>query len=143
MAKKKVNIMDYLFLIGMIVTAVGFFLPLTSHFGGNANGNSAFSIITGSGKGLVKVGSIITLAGAVAGIILSFVNLGKSQKIAKLVSLIVSVAGGLYIFFNMSSLGKDIVKFAAKISGSSFCAGFYIIIAGWIIALIGWITSRR
>lgn len=143
MAKKKVNVMDYLFLIGMIVTAVGFFLPLTSHFGGNANGNSAFSIITGNGKGLVKVGSIITLAGAVAGIILSFVNLGKSQKIAKLVSLIVSVAGGLYIFFNMSSLGKDIVKFAAKISSSGFGAGFYIIIAGWIIALIGRITSKR
>lgn len=141
MAKKSSSVS--LFLIGMIVVAVGCFLPLTASkfFGGGA---SAFDAITSSGNGAVKVGAILALAGAVAGIIFSFVSL-KGVPI-RLISLIVSIAGGLYVlikYLNIGGAGKSIVKGLAKATGTNPGIGLIVIIIGWIIAIIGYVKSRK
>ena len=138
---KKVSILSYLYLIGMALVAIGCFLPLTTHFGGNANGSSAFKVITSNGNGIVKTGAILALLGAVAGILFCFIKI-KNVGLLKLVSLIVSVAGGVYVFFNTSDFAKNVVKGLGKITKSAPGIGLILIIIGWVAALIGWILNR-
>ncbi|MCR5188691.1 MAG: hypothetical protein K6C97_07120 [Treponema sp.] len=139
---KKVNIMSYLYCIGLLLVVVGCFLPLSTSFGGNFNNNSAFSYITSKGKGIVKIGSILTILGAVAGIVFSFVAIKKAGLI-KLVALIVSIAGGLYVFFSTSDAAKSALKTVGKITKSAPGIGLILIIAGWVVALVGWIMNRK
>ena len=56
-----------LYLIGLVLVVIGCFLPLTASkfFGG---GSSAFKAIT-NGSGDLKIGSILALGGAIAGIV--------------------------------------------------------------------------
>ena len=138
---KKNSVLSYLYLIGMALVVIGCFLPLSTHFGGNANGNSAFSYITSDGKGIVKIGSILALLGAVAGVVFCFLKV-KKVGLIKLVSLIVSIAGGVYVFFNTSDFAKSMMKGVGKITKSAPGIGLILIIAGWVVALVGWILNR-
>ncbi len=138
---KKNSVVSYLYLIGLALVAIGCFLPLWTAFGGNANGASAISYLKDDGNTVRKIGVILTLLGAIAGIVLCFVKV-KSVGLLKLVSLIVSFAGGAYVFFNTSDAAKKIGKGLAKITNSAPSIGFYLILAGWIIALVGWILKR-
>lgn len=131
-----------LFLIGMIIVAIGCFLPLTASklFGG---GTSAFNAITSDGSGSVKTGAVLALLGAVAGIIFSFVPL-KGIPV-KLISLIVTVAGGIYVaanYLNIGGLGKSALKVFAKATQTGPGIGLFVIIIGWIIAILGYIKNR-
>lgn len=139
MAKKNsVN----LFLIGMIVVAIGCFLPLTSSkiFGGSS---SAFNAITADGSGAVKIGAILAFLGAVAGIVFSFIP--TKGVPAKLISLIVSIAGGIYVvisYLNIGGLGQSLMKGFAKATQTGPGAGLFVIIIGWILAIVGYIKNR-
>lgn len=133
---KKSGLLGYLFVCGLALVVIGCFLPLSTTKLFGMNGSSAFGIITSDGSGILKVGSILAFVGAVCGIVLSFVSV-KNGGLLKLVSLIVSIAGGLYVFFNTSSAGRSIAK-----ATLNFGPGFYVILAGWIIALVGWVLYR-
>ncbi|MBQ3965529.1 MAG: hypothetical protein II684_01700 [Treponema sp.] len=133
---KKSGLLSYLFVCGLALVVIGCFLPLSTTKLFGMNGSSAFAIITSSGSGILKVGSILTFVGAVCGLVLSFVSV-KNGGLLKLISLIVSIAGGLYVFFNASGIGKSLAK-----SILNFGPGFYVILAGWILALVGWVLYR-
>lgn len=140
MAKKsgKLN----LYLIGLALVVIGCFLPLTASkfFGG---GSSAFNAII-DGSGDLKIGSILALGGAIAGIVFCFVSL-KVKLPVKLISLIASIVGGVYVwisYMNGGALLKGAVKFGLKITGSKPGIGLIVIIIGWVIALVGWMQSR-
>ena len=131
-----------LYLIGMVVVVIGCFLPLTSSkfFGG---GSSAFKAIT-DGSGDLKIGSLLALGGAIAGIVFCFVSL-KSKLPVKLISLIVSIVGGLYVLINYMNLApwaKKAVSLLNKGTGTSVGIGLIVILAGWIVAILGWLKTR-
>ena len=126
----------------MIVVAIGCFLPLTSSkiFGGSS---SAFNAITADGSGAVKIGAILAFLGAIAGIVFSFVSL-KGIPI-RLISLIVSIAGGIYVvisYLNVGGLGKSLMKGLAKATQTGPGIGLFVIIIGWILAIAGYIKNR-
>ncbi|MBQ6780801.1 MAG: hypothetical protein IJP62_06170 [Treponema sp.] len=137
MAKKSNSPLSYLFVCGLALVVIGCFFPLSTTKLFGLNGSTAFSIITSDSNGILKAGSLLAFCGAVAGIVLSFISV-KNQGLLKLISLIVSIAGGLYVVFNTSSAGKNIAK-----ATLNFGPGFYIILAGWIIAVIGWVLNRE
>ncbi|MBR4321557.1 hypothetical protein [Treponema sp.] len=131
-----------LYLIGMVLVVIGCFLPLTASkfFGG---GTSAFNAIT-DGSGDLKIGSILALGGAIAGIVFCFVTL-RAKLPVKLISLIVSIAGGIYVllnYLNLAPWAKGIVKFAHKAAGTGIGIGLIVIVIGWLIALCGWLKTR-
>jgi len=139
MAKKS---LPALYLLGMALVVIGCFLPLTASkfFGG---GSSAFKAIT-DGSGDLKIGSILALGGAIAGLVFCFVSL-KAKLPVKLISLVVSIIGGVYVwicYMNGGALLKGAVKFGLKITGSKPGIGLIVIVIGWIIALVGWLQTR-
>lgn len=141
MGKKKSVI--GLFLIGMVLVVVGCFLPLTSASNFGLNGKSAFDAITANGSGVLKVGSILALAGAVAGIVFSFVSVKGAP--VKLISLIVSMVGGAYViinYLNVGGIAKHAIKFANSIAGTKPSIGLFVIIAGWILGIVGLLKSK-
>lgn len=137
MAKKSAKL-NMLYLIGMVLVIVGCFLPLTSHSTFGLNGASAFDAIKADGNGVLKIGSILALVGAIAGVVFCFVSVKGVPM--KLISAIVSIVGGLYVVFKYmfaSDLAKGFAKFAGKAFGTKPSIGLIIIIIGWIIALVG------
>lgn len=141
MAKSKGRALNF-FLIGMVIVAVGCFLPLVSSkaFG---SGVSAFDAITSDGSGSLKIGAVLALLGAVAGVVFSFVAV-KGVPV-RLISLIVSIAGGIYVlvnYLNAGGLGKSIVKGFAKVTQTGPGIGFFVIVIGWILAIVGYIKNR-
>ena len=140
MAKKSGTLS--LYLIGLALVVIGCFLPLTASkfFGG---GSSAFNAIV-DGSGDLKIGSILALGGAIAGIVFCFVSL-KVKLPVKLIALIVSIIGGLYVllnYLNLAPWAKGLVKMAHKAVGNHIGIGLIVIILGWVIALVGWSQSR-
>ena len=134
---KKSGIMAYLYLIGMALVVIGCFLPLSTHFGGNFKGATAVSRI-GDG-GIIAVGAVLALAGAAAGLVLCFVPV-KNAKLFKLLAIILSLAGGIYVALNGPS--TKVLKFAAKSGLASFGIGFYVILIGWLLAIAGWLLNK-
>ncbi len=131
-----------LYLIGLVLVVIGCFLPLTSSkfFGG---GSSAFSAIT-DGSGDLKVGAILAFAGAIAGIVFSFVSLGSKLPV-KLISLIVSIVGGLYVvlsYMNLAPWAKNAVKLINKGVGNGIGIGLIIIVVGWVVAVVGYLQNK-
>ena len=132
MAKKSnKSLLSNLYLIGMAITAIGFIVPV---FKGALVQVNGFDLV-GNGNSIMKIAALFVFIGAVAGIVLNFVNAGKNQSLLKLIALIVSIAGGLYVFFNTSNIG---IKLAAK----SLYIGFYMIIIGWIVGIVGYIQNK-
>ena len=132
-----------LYLIGLVLVVIGCFLPLTASkfFGG---GSSAFSAIT-DGSGDLKVGAILALCGAIAGIVFCFVSLGAKLPV-KLISLIVSLAGGVYMvlsYLNLAPWAKNVAKFANKAVGNHIGIGLIVILAGWVIAIVGYLQNKE
>ena len=133
---KKSGLLGYLYLAGMVLVVIGCFLPLSSHFGGNLKGATAVSHI-GDG-GIMSISAILALVGAAAGIALCFVPV-KNAKLLKLVSVIVSVAGGIYVVANTNSTA---FKIAAKVTSAHIGLGMAVIIIGWVLALVGWVLHK-
>lgn len=136
MAKKgKANILGYLYLVGLALVVIGFFCPMFKAGPIEPNG---WDFLNFENFGFVTVGGLLILVGAAAGIIFSFVG-GKNSDLLKLVCLIVSIVGGivLVIGFNdnrlYSAIGKEILKYAY--------IGFYLVVGGWVVALIGHFTK--
>ncbi|MCR4734356.1 MAG: hypothetical protein K5829_05070 [Treponema sp.] len=144
MAKKSSKI-NLIYLIGMVVAAVGFCLPMfsASAFGFKASKNG-FSFITfdhlGDGKiEWVVLAAILLLSGIAAGIVFSLVNI-KPASLIRLIAVLVIVTAFLIIWltFNDNWLAKTIGKGFWKHA----TYGTYMILGGWIVSLVGWITGR-
>lgn len=139
MAKKN-SIMSYAYVVGMTLVVIGFCCPMFSGvLGASSNG---FKFINFKNSSFVTIGALLIFVGAVAGITFNFVSIkGMDSGTLKFVALIVSIVGGaiLVIGFTTSGgvykvLGKGLLKHAA--------AGFYLVIAGWIVALLGKFISK-
>ena len=133
---KKVNVMSYLYLIGMALIAVGFCCPMFKSALGSSNG---FKFINFDNSGFVTIGALLIFVGAIAGIVMQFVGI-KQATLIKLVCLIVSVVGGiiLVVGFNDNAIYKAIAKGFLKHA----TVGFYLVIVGWVVSLCGWLTSK-
>jgi len=131
MAKK--NSLPLIYLIGMIVAAVGCFLPvITINLG--ILGKINWTIIDAF-RALDNVDSwfgLLTFVGAVLGIVFCFVG-GKNADLLKIVALAVSVVFGLLFFYR-----GGFFEHWFKITG----VGFYVIIAGWIASVVGIVLKK-
>ena len=142
MAKKGFDVKGCLYAVGMALVVVGCFLPLVSTKIGN--GPTAFGMIT-DGSGVTRISALLAFIGAAAGIALAFIKI-RNRKMLKLVALVVSVLGGLYMafsFLNQSQAVKGIAKFAAKATGATPGFGLILIFVGWILALLGFFFSKE
>ena len=128
MAKKNASIISYLYVIGMALTVIGFIIPIFKVGPFKMNG---FDLV-GKGDSVMKIAALLVFLGAAAGVVFQF---AMNKSLYKLIALIVTVAGGLYCFFNTSDLG-------VKIAGNFLSTGFYLIVIGWCVALVGWILNR-
>ena len=133
MAKKGFNLSIYL--IGMAVTVIGFCLPMFKIFG--SNGKNGFGFINFDNSGFVTIGALLIIIGAVAGLVVSL--LGKGDQL-EWIALAVSVLGGiiLVIGFNDNGIYKAIGKALVKNS----TIGFWMVVAGWIVAAVGKVLKK-
>jgi len=124
-----------IYLIGMALVAIGFCCPMFSGFLGSANG---FKFINFDNSGFVTIGALLIFAGAIVGIVGCFI---PNVSILKLVGLIISIVGGVVLVIGFTTnggiykaIGKNIIKHATF--------GFYMVVAGWVVALVGFITKK-
>ena len=137
MGKKKGNVIGYLYLIGMAITTIGFCCPMFKGFlGSGANG---FKFINFENGGFVTIGALLIFIGAVVGLayaVLPMIGIKlPSSDLVKFVAIIASIAGGivLVIGFQDNAIYKAIAKGFLK----NATYGFYMVVVGWVLALIG------
>ena len=129
MAKKTYSF-NILYLIGMALVIIGFLMPVLKF--GPFSGNG-FSVMNHS-KTLGKLGAFLIIAGGIAGLLTCFV---QPLSAFSLIAVIASIAGGVLVIMSVGN--ADIVKFLVKFAGT----GFYLIIAGWIVSLLGIFVIKK
>ena len=133
----KKSSLPLIYLIGMALVAIGFFCPMFKGlFGSSANG---FDFIKNAKEGgFVAIGSILIIAGAIAGIVACFIPQLKGLKLifalcvlAGAVVLIIGflTSGGIY-----KAIGKQLLKRAMF--------GFYMVVVGIVLGVCGAITGK-
>ncbi len=134
---KKVSVMSYLYLLGMALVAIGFFCPMIKGlFGSSANG---FEFIRNAKEGsFVAIGAILIFVGAVAGILAFFVPQLKSLK---LIFAIVALAGAIVLIIGFTTNG-GIYKAIGKQLLKRALFGFYMVVCGIVLGLVGAITNK-
>ena len=134
--KEKKMSTGMLYLIGMALVMVGFFLPMFKAAPIEPNG---LAFLNFDNFGFVTIGGLLILVGAAAGVILNFLDV-KNKKLLQLVALVASIAGGviLVIGFNDNTLYKVIAKGFLK----HVYIGFYVVLAGWVAGLVGYLTEK-
>lgn len=137
MGKKKVNLLSYLYLIGMAVVVIGFCCPMFKGlFGSTANG---FKFINFDNSVFVSIGALLIFIGAIAGIIVKFVPSLQKNKLDFL-CLLVSIAGGVILLVGFTTNG-GIYKAIGKAFLKNAVVGFYMIIIGWVAAIVGYFSK--
>ena len=134
MAKK--GSLPLIYLIGMALVVIGFICPMFDLFIGTLNG---FDFINFKEFGITTIGALLIIAGAVLGLVFCFVG-GKNSGMLKLVGLLVSIAGGVVLIIGYSDnmFSKGIGKFLIDIA----TYGFYMILAGWIVGVVGYVMKK-
>lgn len=135
---KKGSKLSLIYLIGMALIAVGFCCPMFKGklLGGTTNG---FDYINFQEFGFVTLGALLILIGAVLGLVFCLVKM-KNANTLKLVAIVLSIVGGivLIIGFNDNAIYKAIAKGFLKHA----YIGFYMILAGWVLGIVGWVTKK-
>mgnify|MGYP003485452896 CR=1 FL=1 len=139
MAKK--GSLPLIYLIGMALVVVGFICPMfqISFFGLGSASSNGFDFINFDNFGFTTIGAIMIFVGAVLGLVFCFVG-GKNADLLKLVFLIVSIVGGILLIIRYNdnwltkAIGKGFWKHAYY--------GTYMILAGWVVGLVGWVTKK-
>ena len=134
MAKKGFNFSIYL--VGMAVTLIGFCMPMFSGvFGKSGNG---FKFINFDNSGFVTIGALLIVAGAIAGIVFALLGMGD---LLEWLALGISVAGGIVLVVGFTTnggiykaIGKNMIKHAT--------VGFWMIVAGWVLAAVGKVLKK-
>ena len=133
MGKKKVNVLSYLYIIGMAVVAIGFCCPMFKGiFGPSANG---FKFINFDNSVFVSIGALMIFLGAVGGIVVKLLPKLSKNKLDFL-CLLVSIAGGVVLLIGFTTNGK-IYKDIGKAFLKNAISGFYMIVIGWVVAITG------
>jgi len=133
MAKKGINFSIYL--VGMAVTLIGFCLPMFS--GALGKSGNGFSFIDLNSSGFVTIGALLIVVGAIAGVVFALLGMGDQLE---WLALAVSVVGGivLVVGFNdngiYKAIGKNMIKHAT--------VGFWMIVIGWVVAIVGKILKK-
>lgn len=133
----KKSSLPIIYLLGVALVAVGFCVPMFKGLGIKTNG---FDYMNFKNFGWTTIAALLIFCGAVLGVIFSFVGAGKSTGLLRLVCIIVSIVGGviLIIKFNDNFLSKTIGKGFIKHA----YIGFYMILVGWVLGLVGAITNK-
>ena len=137
MGKKKVNVLSYLYIIGMVVVAIGFFFFFfKGKFGTSANG---FKFINFVNSVFVSVGALLFFLCAVGGIVVKFLPKLSKNKLDFL-CLLISIAGGVVLLIGFTTNG-GIYKAIGKAFLKNAIAGFYMIVIGWVVAIVGYFSK--
>lgn len=128
--------LSLVYLIGMALVVIGFICPI---FKGTFSSWNGFDFINFKNDKInfVTLGAFLIIAGAVAGIVFSLI---KNEKTLKAIALIASVVGLVVLYLGCSDskiysiIAKQFIKIATY--------GFYLIIAGWVVAAAGLLTDK-
>lgn len=138
--KNKGASLGLIYLIGMTVAIFGFCRPMFKFLMLEANG---FKFINFDNFGFVTIGALALFAGAVAGVVFAILAMCKLKIPAKtlgLIALLVMLAGAIILFIGFTTdsfyeeIGKAFLKHATY--------GFYMVIGGWGVGLIGWFIGK-
>lgn len=139
MGKKKSSL-PLIYLIGVALITIGFCVPMFKvNFGPfGASTSNGFKFINFENSSFVTIGALLIFIGGVAGILACFIS--QLSKL-KLIFLIVSIVGGVVLILGFTTngniykaIGEHILKYAY--------IGFYMVIAGWVIGLIGCFSKK-
>ena len=133
----KKSSLPLIYLIGMALVAIGFFCPMFKGlFGSSANG---FDFIRNAKEGgFVAIGSILIIAGAIAGIVACFV---PQLKGLKLIFAICVLAGAIILIIGFMTSG-GIYKAIGKQLLKRAMFGFYMVVVGIVLGVCGAITGK-
>ena len=133
----KKSSLPLIYLIGMALVAIGFCVPMFKGLGIKTNG---FDYMSFKNFGWTTIAALLIFCGAVLGVLFCFISAGKSTSLLRLICVIASIAGGVILFikfndnFMTKAIGKGFLKHAF--------IGFYMIIVGWVLGLVGAITNK-
>lgn len=136
---KKANKLNLIYLAGMALVVVGFFLPLFQILGKQLNG---FDFINLDKLNSATLATLLIFAGALVGVVFCFVN-SKSSGMIRFLALGASIAGGILVLLLAQDLpfAKVILReFPDRVIKSMLkhtAYGTYIILAGWIVGTVG------
>lgn len=135
--KKSASKFAILFLVGMALSCVGFFLPMLNNMG-QPNG---VKFINFDNFGFVTIGALLMLIGACLGTVIAVLDLLKikvpSKRLLSLIAILCSCAGLLILIIGFAT-GNGLGKFAGKQMLKHASYGFYMYLAGLIIAVCGY-----
>ena len=133
----KKSSLPLIYLCGMALIAIGFFCPMFKGlFGSSANG---FDFIKNAKEGgFVAIGSILIIAGAIAGIVACFV---PQLKGLKLIFAIVALAGAIVLIIGFTTNG-GIYKAIGKQLLKRAMFGFYMVVVGIVAGICGAVTNK-
>lgn len=133
----KKSSLPLIYLIGMALIAIGFFCPMFKGlFGSSANG---FDFIKNAKEGgFVAIGSILIIAGAIAGIVACFV---PQLKGLKLIFAIVALAGAIILIIGFTTNG-GIYKAIGKQLLKRAMVGFYMVVVGIVAGVAGAVMNK-
>lgn len=149
MGKKSLSTMKLVELIGFILAAVGFCLPLTKGKIFGSNGGSGLNFLKNifdNGVSFQEVMALLIFVFAVAGIVILLV---KDVKLYGLVCAVGGIVCGVLFYlksigmFN-SGVSKSLIKAANKVGGAVAepNIGIYLLCIGFIVALVGAILRK-
>lgn len=134
--KKSASKLAILFLVGMAVSLVAFFLPMLNNLG-KPNG---LKFIDFDNFGFVTIGALCMLIGTVLGTVVAVLDLLKvkvpSKKLLSFIAIALAVAGVLILVIGFAS-GNGIYKAVGKSLFKHATYGFYMYVAGVIVAILG------
>lgn len=153
MGKKSNSKVSLLYLLGTLATVIGFCLPITNGIaqgvakllGKTING---FSYIHFDNFGYSSFGALLIFLGSACGLAVSVVKLIKMRvsgsSFLMLFFLVMSICGGVILFF-IAKDGAFVKIFGGKNAIKAFfdvaAIGFYLIVGGWISAIVGYVTK--
>lgn len=135
---KKGKSISYLYLIGMALAVIGFFLPMFKGlFGSTANGFSFIKNIDDGG--FAAIGALIIFIGAVVGLVWAVLPLvGIKLPAADLIKLVAALAlvVGVVVLIVGFTQSKVYSKIASHMLKNAMY-GFYVLVAGIVLAVVG------
>ena len=128
----KKSSLPLIYLIGVLLVAIGFCCPMIKGlFGSSANG---FDFIKNAKEGgFVAIGSILIIAGAILGIVACFV---PQLKGLRLIFALVILAGAIILIIGFTTNGR-IYKAIGKHLLKNALFGFYMVVAGMVLSIVG------
>lgn len=142
--KKSAGGLGIIYLVGMLAAVVGFCLPMFT-IKGDFGASNGFKFINFDNSGFVTIGALLLFIGAVAGAVFGLLSVLKiklpSAKMLGLVALIVVLVGAVVLILGFTTnggvyklIGKGLLKHATY--------GFYVLIAGWVVSLLGFLLGK-